>query len=128
MNADLTLRKNIRAITDALGADEWIRFAAIRAGLPEPQPSKAKLAPEVTLMERACMLVRRGTRCKYEYRSGPVEVIDRRAARKGLSTRNTSLLGFRELARLFDENPAEFARVTQGDPLTGTAGVVGRVD
>lgn len=116
MTAPLVMRRQIRAITDALPKDEWLRLPQILDALPEPKPSRGYLAVELTNMRLAKMLKRRGTNKRYEYRSGPKPVIDRRELLKGKKRKAPGgAMGFRELARLAETDPKAFEEHTRND-------------
>lgn len=107
----MSIRDNVRAITDALPKGEWLRVRAIFDRLPEPKPSFSALCVTVSQMAEDDMLDRRGEKKRYEYRSGPEAVRDRRHENRGTLRFR---MGFRALARLETENPAEWARLTEG--------------
>jgi hypothetical protein len=116
MTAALLRRREIRALTDALPKGQWLRLPQILDGLSEPKPSRGYVAVELTNMHEAKMLKRRGTQRRYEYRSGPEPVIDRRELLKGKKRKAPGgAMGFRELARLAESDPRAFEEHTRND-------------
>lgn len=111
----MSMRHDVRAVTDALPVGEWTRIDSIYAALPEPKPSYESLPGLLKSMTALGMLERRGERGRknapgYEYRSGPQPVTDLRNERRGKRMEHTKQLGFMALARLEREDPAEYAR------------------
>lgn len=104
----MTVRQRIRAVTDALAEGEWLRVGQIAARVEGSTYSTIQV--NVTAMHRAGQLRRRGKRPNCEYRSGPTPVVDLRLGRPLRTS-----VGFAELARLHDEDPQEFARLTRND-------------
>lgn len=100
----MTLRQNIRQITDRLGPTEWAKAAQIYDELPDhPKPTRAYLQTSLTTMTRAQQMRRRrapkgsGKGVRYVFRSGRKPVIDARKLPK--PKRRSAVVGFMELRR-----------------------------
>lgn len=107
-----TLRHRIRAVTDALVKGQWLTLKRLHANMSEDQPSLHAVSTIVSEMVADGYLRRRGERYRYEYRSGPKKIVDRRTLNRGPAPRP---LGNCALARLQRTDPKAFARMTKHD-------------
>jgi hypothetical protein len=123
MAIDLKTRTTIRSITDALPDGVWLKPAGIYQRMPVPRLDMPALRVELSRMSRRDELSRRGKRNGYEYRSGAKPVFDSRTLRKGTKKEPGGAMGFRELARLAETDPAAFAAHTRNDGPEWTLGL-----
>jgi hypothetical protein len=107
---NLRLCERIRAVTDALGVNEWLTPERLYANLAEPKPAAKVVCTEMCRMIAVEALERRGKRGAYEYRSGPKPISDKRHWRKGSHMPHTRARGFMALARLELEDPEAYAK------------------
>jgi hypothetical protein len=111
-----SLRQRIRDLTDSLPEGEWLRAGEILRRLPAPKPHDVGIVTAVLKqMVDSEIMVRRGTRQLFEYRSGTAPIIDGRLLRKGVPQRETHHRGFAALARLERDDPEAWARETAND-------------
>lgn len=103
----MTTRAAVRAVTDALGPNEWLRIGAIREALPEPKPKPKTLCAVLSEMHDRDELKRRGKARAYEYRSGK-PLVDKPP---GSAAKAPVRLGFMALARMERDDPATFKRL-----------------
>lgn len=105
----MTLKERIRYICEALEKGVYLSVREIADKLAVPYGSVASL---ITKMHLSGQLKRAGKRLSYRYRAGRSAVT---AGKRGRLPRIRT--GFKYLARLEKENPAEWARITNGGRL-----------
>lgn len=116
----LEMRRRIRAITDKLREGEDLIRSEIYARLRGKKPSMGALQTTINVMVDAGELEafdappNRGQGVKKVYRSGPEPVDDGRV-HAGMIRRRSS--GFAALRRLEEQDPAEWARITENGTL-----------
>lgn len=106
----MTLKQRIRYIVDGLAKRQWLRLSEIQERLLPA--SRNAVASNVGTMFRAEQLIRRRSGHSFEYRAGRKPVVP-----MIFGTVPRVRTGFQYLARLEKENPAEWARLTNGGKL-----------
>lgn len=110
----MTLKQRIRAVTDA-APGEYRSVASIYAALSEPKPGIDTVAVIVHEMHDDKILVRRGKRRHYEYRSSARPYVAPVIGRKPGGRR----LGFMGLARLERTDPEAYRKAVAADRRRG---------
>jgi hypothetical protein len=106
----MNLKERIRFLTDGLAEGAWLSTAEIRLRVGGHAGAVSSAISEMYQSEQ---LERRGTNppgCEYRSGSRPVVAV-------GRGSRPRARTGFQHLARLERENPAEWARITNGGRL-----------